>query len=87
MCVCDFPKEFLIQYDGINDWPFCILWTDDTHSTITAIIKIKNCVLGADINWCTVVPAPLYNTKVTVWCAIAGITALGPYFFQEVTPP
>lgn len=82
----DFANEFLIRYDGDNDWPLRILWTDEAHFTLTGNVNTKNCVHWADTNPHAVAPVPLYDAKVTVWCGIAGTIVLGPYFFEEATP-
>ncbi|GFR09940.1 hypothetical protein TNCT_74841 [Trichonephila clavata] len=40
----DFANEYLIRYDGNNDWPLRISWTDEAHFILTGNVNSKNCV-------------------------------------------
>lgn len=82
----EFTTEFLIWYDGNNDWSLRILWTDRVHFTLTGNVRTQNSVHLADANPHAVATVPLYDVKVTVWRGIAGIVVIGPYFFKEATP-
>ena len=47
-----------------------LLWTDEAHFKLNGNVNAKNCVHWADTNAHAV--APLFDSKVTVWCDISG---------------
>lgn len=65
--------------------PLLILWTDESHFSLTRKVNPKNCILWVDKKYPNVAPMPLHKAKVTVYCGIASTFVLGSYFFEQVT--
>ena len=82
----DFPNEFFLRYDADNDWPLCIIWTDEAYFTLHGNINAKNCVHWGEMNPHAMAPVPLFDAKVTMWYSITATFFLGPFFFAETIP-
>ena len=79
----DFTYFFLNRYDEDDRLPLWILWTDEEHFFLIRSVNTKNYIHWADKNPHHVVPVPLHESKMTVWCGITNTFVFG--FFDEVT--
>ena len=79
-------KRISLRYDANNDWPFRILWTDESHYNIIANGNTKNCVHKADKNLHALSSVIVFDRKVSVWFDTTGIFTFIPYLFKEATP-
>ncbi|KAJ4449094.1 hypothetical protein ANN_00489 [Periplaneta americana] len=60
-------------------WFFC----DEAHFHLSGCVNHQNFRYWSRQNPRELHEIPLHNDRVTVWCAIARVGILGPYFFED----
>lgn len=63
-------KPHIIYYEN-NSWPLRKLRTNNVNFSLTGRVKSKNCVHWSGENSHDVIPMPLHESNVTMWCSIS----------------
>ena len=80
-----FPLEFLAFMEVDKEWPWKILWTDETHFHLTGYVNTRNCRMSITENPLEFQPMPLHPAKVTVWCGFTAPFIIETHFFEETS--
>ncbi|GFU99503.1 uncharacterized protein TNCV_4763641 [Trichonephila clavipes] len=79
-----FSLQFLARLEVDPEWPWDILWTDESHFHLEGSVNTHNCRIWESDNPHSTLQVPLHSPKVTVWCGFSVSFILGPYFFEEL---
>uniref|UniRef100_UPI00358E2D47 uncharacterized protein n=1 Tax=Myxine glutinosa TaxID=7769 RepID=UPI00358E2D47 len=60
-----------------------LLWSDKAHFHLSGSVNKQNYRYWSEDNPRILHERPLHSDRVTVWCAVADVGIVGPYFFEE----
>lgn len=60
-----------------------VLFSDEAHFHLSGCVNHQNFRYWSGQNPRELHEKPLHNDRVTVWCAVARVGIIGPYFFEE----
>ena len=80
----EFALRFLARLEVDDEWPWWILWLDESHFHLHSDINVHIYCIWTDANPHVGQQIPLHSTKVIVLCGITAPFITSLYFYEGV---